>query len=38
MISFKLPNKVAIEDLPLQIILHTNEIEKMWINGEKIDF
>ena len=38
MISFKLPNKVAIEDLPLQIILHINEIEKMWINGEKIDF
>ena len=38
MISFTLPNKVNIEDLPLQIILHTTEIEKMWINGEKIDF
>jgi len=38
LISFKLPNEVDIEDLPLQIILHTNEIEKMWINGEKIDF
>jgi len=37
MISFKLPNEVDIEDLPLQIILHTNEIEKMWINGEKIE-
>jgi len=38
LISFKLPNKVDIEDLPLQIILHTNNIEKMWINGEKMDF
>jgi len=38
MISFKLPNKVDIEDLPLQVILHTNEVEKMWINGEKVDF
>ena len=38
MISFKIPNKVNIEDLAFQIILHTNTIEKMWINGEKIDF
>jgi len=38
LISFRLPNSVNIEDLPLQIILHTNEVEKMWINGEKIDF
>ncbi len=37
LISFKLPNEVDIDDLPLQIILHTNEIEKMWINGEKIE-
>ena len=37
LISFRLPNEVDIDDLPLQIILHTNEIEKMWINGEKIE-
>ena len=36
LISFKLPNQVDIEDIYLQIILHTNEIEKMWINGENI--
>jgi len=38
LISFKLPNKTNIEDLALQIILHTNKVDKMWINGEKIDF
>ena len=38
LISFKLPNNVETEDICLQTILHTNEIEKMWINGEKIDF
>jgi len=38
MISFKLPNKVNIEDLPLQVILHTEKVDKMWINGEKMDF
>jgi cytosine/adenosine deaminase-related metal-dependent hydrolase len=36
LISFKLPN-CDVEDLYLQIILHTNEVEKMWINGEKIE-
>ena len=36
LISFKLPNRVNIEDICLQTILHTNEIENMWINGEKI--
>jgi cytosine/adenosine deaminase-related metal-dependent hydrolase len=38
LISFNMPNEVDIEDLPLQIILHTNEVSKMWINGEKVDF
>jgi cytosine/adenosine deaminase-related metal-dependent hydrolase len=38
MVSFKLPNKVDVEDLCLQTILHINEVEKMWINGEKVDF
>jgi len=37
LITFKLPNKIEIEDLYLQIILHINEIEKIWINGEKIE-
>jgi len=37
LISFKLPNKINnIDELPLQIILHTNNVEKMWINGENI--
>jgi cytosine/adenosine deaminase-related metal-dependent hydrolase len=36
LISFKLPN-CDVEDLYLQIILHTNKVEKMWINGEKIE-
>lgn len=37
LISFKLPSKVKdLELLPLQIILHTNEVEKMYINGEEI--
>jgi cytosine/adenosine deaminase-related metal-dependent hydrolase len=37
LISFKLPKCSTIEDVYLQIILHINEIEKMWINGEKIE-
>jgi cytosine/adenosine deaminase-related metal-dependent hydrolase len=36
LISFKLAKCNNIEDLYLQIILQTNEIEKMWINGEAI--
>ena len=37
LISFKLPDKVNdIENLPLQIILHTNEVEYLYINGEEI--
>ncbi len=36
MISFKLPNKVKKEEICLQTILHTNEIENMWINGGKV--
>jgi len=37
LISFKLPNKINnLDELPLQIILHTNEIEAMWINGENL--
>jgi cytosine/adenosine deaminase-related metal-dependent hydrolase len=35
-ISFKLPSKVKKEEICLQTILHTNEIENMWINGEKV--
>ncbi len=37
LISFKLPDKIKnLENLPLQIILHTNEVEKLFINGEEI--
>jgi len=37
LISFKLPSEVKdIEYLPLHIILHTNEVEKLYINGEEI--
>ncbi len=37
LISFKLPDKVKNpENLPMQIILHTNEVEKLFINGEEI--
>ena len=36
-ITFKLPQEVDdIENLPLHIILHTNEVENLFINGEKI--
>jgi cytosine/adenosine deaminase-related metal-dependent hydrolase len=36
-IAFKLPDNIEdLELLPLQIILHINEIEKMYINGEEI--
>jgi len=38
LISFKLPNDIEIDDIYLQTILHINEVDKMWINGEKIDF
>jgi len=35
-ISFKLPGKVKNLDLlPLQIILHTNEVQKLFINGKE---
>jgi len=38
LIAFKLPDKVNnLENIPLQIILHTNEIEYLYINGEKIN-
>jgi cytosine/adenosine deaminase-related metal-dependent hydrolase len=38
-IYFKLPNRVKNLDLlPLHIILHTNEVEKLYINGEEINF
>jgi len=37
LIGFCLPSEVKdIELLPLQIILHTNEVDKMFINGEEI--
>ncbi|WP_457561411.1 aminofutalosine deaminase family hydrolase [Caminibacter sp.] len=36
-IAFKLPSNVKKKELlPLQIILHTNEVEKLFINGEVI--
>ena len=37
LITFKLPNKVEnLELLPLQVILHTNEVEKLFINGKEV--
>ena len=37
LITFKLPDNVkSLEMLPMQIILHTNEVENLYINGEKI--
>ena len=37
LITFKLPSKVKDKEyLPMQIILHTNEVEELYINGEKI--
>ena len=37
LITFTLPAKVReLEYLPLQIILHTNEVERLYINGEAI--
>ena len=37
LITFQLPDNVEnIENLPIQIILHTNEVERLYINGEKI--
>jgi len=36
LIVFKLPDKInEIENLPLQIILHTNEVEELYINGKQ---
>ena len=36
LITFKLPQKVEnLDYLPIQIILHTNEVENLFINGEK---
>jgi cytosine/adenosine deaminase-related metal-dependent hydrolase len=35
-ITFKIPNKTSIEDLPIQIILHTNEVDQLFINGKEI--
>jgi len=35
-ITFKLPNKTSKENLPLQIILHTNEVDNLYINGEAV--
>ncbi|GAB6044419.1 metal-dependent hydrolase [Caminibacter profundus] len=36
-ITFKLPNIVKdISNLPLQIILHTNEVDKLYINGKEV--
>jgi len=35
-ITFKLPNGVKdLQTLPLQIILHTNEVEKLYVNGSE---
>jgi len=39
LIAFKLPDKIKnLDYLPMQIILHTNEVEKLFINGEEINF
>jgi cytosine/adenosine deaminase-related metal-dependent hydrolase len=36
-IAFKLPNRVKnLELLPLQVILHTNEVDKLFINGKEV--
>ena len=36
-ITFKLPSKVKnIENLPLHIILHTTNVEKLFVNGKEI--
>ena len=36
-ITFKLPNKVKnLELLPLQIILHTNKVDNLYVNGKEI--
>jgi len=36
-ITFKLPNRVKnLEELPLHIILHTNSVDRLYINGELI--
>jgi len=37
LITFKLPNSVKdLDYLPMHIILHTKEVEELYINGEKI--
>jgi len=36
-ITFKLPNKIKnLELLPLQIILHTNKVDNLYINGKEV--
>ena len=36
-ITFKLPNKIKnLDNLPLHIILHINEVENLFINGKEI--
>ncbi|EDM23979.1 aminofutalosine deaminase family hydrolase [Caminibacter mediatlanticus] len=36
-ITFKLPNSIKeTENLPLQIILHTNKVDKLYINGKEV--
>ena len=37
LISFKLPNRVETEEIYLQTILHTNRVEKVWIDGREIE-
>lgn len=37
LITFKLPGKVKEKELiPMHVILHTTEVEELYINGEKI--
>ena len=37
LISFKLPNEIKnLNLLPLQVILHTNEVDKSFVNGKEI--
>ena len=37
LIIFRLPEKVQLDYLPLHIILHINEVEKLFINGKEIN-
>ena len=37
LITFKLPEKISnLDIIPMQIILHINEVKELYINGEKI--